>query len=217
MKSAGLGVAMLVLSGCGLRSSASFRYRMRVEGAHSGQAVYELLAERTYGPRLPDEKAGGSMIRGEALVVEMPSGPVFLLLTSANGGGDLEGAIVRALAPDIPWNGQPNFWKAVNRLAGAGDGKVNGELPRADWPLMVRFRDIRDPKTVEQVDPNAIGLRRIVLETTTDSVRIELNRKLVWLSSHIGSLVERPFDVPIGNMPRVQRLTVRDFSTETKR
>lgn len=178
---AGLSAVAVVLSGCHMTSSSSFRYRMSVVGAHSGTAVYEILDEKKYGPLLPDEKPGGSIVKGEALTIETPSGPVFVLLIPAQGGGDLIGAITRALTPDIPWNGQPNFWKAVKRLARAKEGEVKGELSRADWPMMVRFGDINDPKTVERVSPDAIGVTQIALETTVAPVTTGIQNRLRWL------------------------------------
>ena len=190
------GAASAMLAGCGLfDSAASFRYRMTVVGAQSGTAVYELLAEKMSGPLLPDEKPGGSIIKGEALAIETPSGPVFVLLQPAQGGGDLKGAVVRALAPDIPWNGQPNFWKAVNRLSGSGNGDAKGDLPRREWPLMVRFRDLNDPKSVEKVDPDAIGVKRITLETTSDAVTTGIEKRLGWLGDR-GSIVSGPTTNP---------------------
>jgi hypothetical protein len=176
------------LAGCGLlTSSASYRYRMRVEGSYSGASVYEILAEKVNGPRMAEERPGSSIIRGEALALETPSGPVFVLLQPAEGGADLIGAITRALAPDIPWDGQPSFWKAVNRLGGwFADAKA--DLPRAVWPMMVRFGDINDPKTVERVDPTAIGVTRIALETTGDAVTTGIEKRLGWLATHNGAL-----------------------------
>ncbi len=179
----------LAVAGCGLfTSTASFRYRMRIQGSYTGTAVYEILAEKVIGPRLPDEKPGGSIIKGEALVMETSTGPVFLLLEAPGSGRDVKGAIVRALTPDIPWDGQPSFWKAVNRLSGSGDGEVKAELPRDDWPMMVRFRDINDPKSVERVKPEAIGVKRITLETTSDDVTVGIEKRLRWLGDR-GNIV----------------------------
>lgn len=209
------GTAAAVLGGCRLfNSTASFRYRMTVEGSHPGEAVYELLAEKVNGPRLPDEKPGGSIIRGEALVIETPSSLVFLLLQSSGSGADLKGAVARTLAPDIPWNGQPNFWKAVTRHAHTGEGEAKGELPRADWPMMVRFGDINDPKTVEKVDPEAIGVKRIVVETTSDEVTTGIEQRLVWLGDQKGSFVRRLSVPDPTNPPIAATLNERDFSTE---
>ena len=208
------GAAAAVLGGCGLfNSTASFRYRMTVEGSHPGEAVYELLAEKVNGPRLPDEKPGGSIIRGEALVIETPSGLVFLLLQSSGSGADLKGAVARTLAPDIPWNGQPNFWKAVTRLAHTGEGEAKGELPRADWPMMVRFGDINDPKTVEKVDPEVIGVKRIVVETTSDDVTTGIEKRLGWLENE-GRTLDPSGGIDFsGNASLAKRLRQRDFKS----
>ena len=215
------GVASMVLVGCGLfMSSSSYRYRMTVEGTHSGSSVYEILAEKKNGPLLPDEKPGGSIIKGEALVIETPSGPVFALLTPAQGGGDLIGAITRALTPDIVWNGQPNFWKAVNRLASAGEGEVKAELPREEWPMMVRFRDLNDPKSVERVDPAAAGVTRVLLETTKDDVTVGIEKRLGWLCSKFSFFEDERdpvtgFLMPPSVVTVAHSLNRRHFSTET--
>ena len=115
--------------------------------------------------------------------METPSGPVFVLLRSADSGHDLVGAITRALTPDIAWNANGSFWEAMHRLSSAGNGAAKGELPRAEWPIMVRFRDLGDPKSVEKVDPNAIGVKRIGLETTTDPMTTGIEKRLGWLGT----------------------------------
>ena len=211
-----LVMAAGVLAGCGLfNSSASFRYRMKVEGSHPGEAVYEILAEKVNGPRLPDERPGGSIIKGEALVIETPSGPVFVLLQSPGSGGDLKGAVARTLAPDIPWNGQPNFWKAVTRLAGAGDGEIKGELPREDWPMMVRFGDIDDPKSVVKVSPDEIGVKRIVLETTSDPIATGIEKRLMWLRDE-GLTLDSSGGIDFsGNTPLAKQIRQREFKMGT--
>jgi hypothetical protein len=172
-----------LLTGCGV-SSASFRYRMTVEGQHHGTAVYELLAEKVNGLRLADEKPGGAIIKGQALVIETETGPVFVLLHAIGGGDDRPGEVIRTLAPDIPWNGQPNFWKAVNHLGGWFGG-AKGELPRAEWPTMVRFRDLSDPKSVEKVEPETLGITHIWLETTSDLVTTGVEKRLVWFDQYV--------------------------------
>lgn len=179
---AGVASTGAFLGGCDLLTSeASYRFRMTVEGKYSGSAVYEILAEQTNGPRLADEKPGGSLLKGEALVLKTPSGPVFALLRPEKDGEDLIGAITRTLAPDIPWNGQPNFWKAVKRLSAAGNGNSTGDLPRDQWPLMVRFSDITDPRTAVRVDPQMIGVKRVALATTIQPVTRGIERKVGWL------------------------------------
>lgn len=173
------GTVAMMLAGCGLfNSTASFRYRLTVEGAHPGTAVYEILAEKNNDiVKLPEEKPGESIIRGEALAIETPTGPVFLLLQSAKTGGELKGAVMRALAPGVSLVEEPYSYAVASRLSGAGNGQAKGELPRAEWPMMVRFRDLNDPKSVEKVDPDAIGVKRIVLETTSDAMTTGIEKR----------------------------------------
>ena len=83
--------------------------------------------------------------------------------------------------------------------------------------MIVKFRDLNDPKSVEMVDPVAIGVKRIVIETTGDAVTAGIEERLGWLPTHIGSLVKRPTNVLIGDMPEAQRLTVREFIREIGR
>lgn len=47
--------------------------------------------------------------------------------------------------------------------------------------MMVRFRDLNDPKSVERVDPDAICVRRITAETTSDDVTTGIEKRLGWL------------------------------------
>ncbi len=54
--------------------------------------------------------------------------------------------------------------------------------------MMVRFRDLNDPKSVEKVDPEAIGVRRITVETTSDDVTTGIEKRLRWLPTHNGAL-----------------------------
>ena len=74
------------------------------------------------------------------------------------------------------------FIKAVRKL-GKRSAHVSAELPRKHWPMMVRFGDIHDPKSVEKVEPEAIGVKRITLETTSDPVTAGIEKRLGWLKT----------------------------------
>ena len=64
------------------------------------------------------------------------------------------------------------------------------ELAPGDLPLLVRFRDINDPKTVERVDPNDLAasfgpgvyLKRATVEITRDPVTTGIVKRLSWLA-----------------------------------
>ena len=222
MRLAGLSVAAgaSALVGCGsLRRPAKYRFRMTVEvqtpaGVKRGWSVMEETAYETW--RLTSEEhAGGGGLRGEAVIVDLPSGPLFALLTTGDARQPLDVEVTRALSGVAPLNPVSVYVRAVKDL-GRNVGLTAG-LPRKRWPLMVRFRNLSDPRTVEQVDPDAIGVRRVIIQTTTEPITAVLQRRLEWLSTQVGSLVKRPANVAISDMPRVQRLTEMDFSTDIKR
>lgn len=177
--------SMLVLAGCG-GESASYRFRMTVEvatseGLKSGSSVLEVDAERQEQV-LSEARPMFSSIKGEAVVVDLPSGPLFVLLQMPDARTTYISAVTYALAPDLREGGWEPFWQAVNRLGG-WFGSATGEMPREDWPLMVRFRDIDDPRSVEKVDPDTVGVKRILLETTSNEVTTGIEAKLTWLDT----------------------------------
>jgi len=164
------GVGVLLLGGCDYLVPARYRVRMTVEvltpqGMRTGSSVYGESAYKAV--RLtPHEHSGGGGLRGEAVVVDLPDGPLFVLLTSGSASGQPLGVLMtRALSNKPNFKDVDAYVSAVRHLSWFG-GKA--ELPRADWPLMVRFRDIDDPRSVERVEPEAIGVRRILLEVTSD-------------------------------------------------
>jgi hypothetical protein len=188
-------VALATLSGCGLfNTKASYRFRMTVEvatpqGLRTGSSVvYEVVAEQNNTRRLADERAGGTITRGEAVVVDLPSGPLFVLNKGASE--TLGGVVTYVLAPGASRNDIGAYVAAVRQLARASNGEVKAELPRAEWPMMVRFRDINDPKSVEQVAPAEIGARRIMVETTRDPITTEIERRLSWLAALKGRYLD---------------------------
>jgi hypothetical protein len=175
-------VAAVGLAGCGLLRGNSYRFRMTVEadkhhGLKSGSGVLEVNASRT--PALTsEEKPGSAGLKGEAIVIELPDGPLFALLKNDDAGQPLHVRITQALSSRDTFKGVDDYIAAVRAL---GSGEHRAELPRADWPLMVRFRDINDPKSVEKVDPAAVGVRRILLETTRDEVTTGIEKRLPWI------------------------------------
>jgi hypothetical protein len=175
-----LAAGALALSGCG-GNEASYRYRMTVEvetpqGLKAGSSVQEIVAERQEQV-LSEARPMISTVKGEAVAVDLPSGPLFVLLQMPDARTTYISAVTYALAPDLREGGWEPFWKAVNRLGG-WSGSATGEMPREDWPVMVRFHNINDPKSVERVDPEAVGVKRILLETTSDDVTTGIEKKL---------------------------------------
>lgn len=160
----------------------TYRFRMTIEadtpqGAKKVASVYEVWA--SYKMKfLPDERARDWGLKGEALVIDLPDRPVFALLKAAHSKhDDLVKMSMAALDPAF----QNDIVECAGRIQ-ASDSVLRGEVSRIDWPLMVRFRDIDDPKSVETVEPEAIGINRIWLETTNDVVTEGIEKVIPWVN-----------------------------------
>ena len=100
------GGAAAMLSGCGLFGDSSYRFKMTVEvetpeGLKTGSSVYEA----SVGSRpklLPEEGARQIELRGEAVVIDLNNGPIFVLLKIQNdASSDLVEMSMRTLDPEF--------------------------------------------------------------------------------------------------------------------
>ncbi len=48
------------------------------------------------------------------------------------------------------------------------------------WPFCVKFGDIDDAKTVKEVNPSSLGVRRITIEITDEDVTTGIEEKLLY-------------------------------------
>lgn len=177
-----------LLGGCGLLGlSHTYRYKMTVEvetpqGLTSGSAVREIVYTKQ-AIKLPDMAAVTATQRGEAVVVDLPNRKVLFALLSTNGYETLQAAF----GDDSP----------ATLDAARSDGRVVELRPKPNsipgqsgYPLMVTFRDIADPASVERVDPAnlaasfgpSVTLKRITVEITSDPVTTGIKKRLGWLS-----------------------------------
>ncbi len=192
------GAGGLVLSACGLLDKrSSYRFRMTVEIASAGavsraSAVYEVRVVKNGSKLLPDERSGGSRLFGEAIAVDVPGRETLfvLLKPTAEARGALAQVVTQALRPNLPQNGIDQFIVAVRSIADAS-GALTADLPRQNWPLMVRFREPHDPLTVEEVKPEIAGVRRITVQVTADPVTRRLDKRLPWLRDDRDSRLDR--------------------------
>ena len=209
------GAATLAVAGCG-RNSASYRFRMTVEvetpqGLRSGSSVMEVRLAR--GMAIGDRSGVTSGVFGEAVVVDLPEGPLFVLLQVPNAGPPLQSVVPRALLGRRS-DGPDGVMADGGKLGSTWFSEYRAELPRADWPLMVRFGDISDPKTVEQVDPDTIGVKRILLETTRADVTTGIEKRLGWLGTNpkfSDKFEKHKGWIPESEITVAERIGVQDF------
>lgn len=236
-------LAAVLLAGCGLvKFYAPYRYRLTVEvetphGIHAGSSVIELE------PGEVGTTLGGAAVevRGEAVAVDLPGGRMLFALLRADGFSNWPASVMEVVNP-VPFR-QPRdkptdtFFRRQQKAIRA-NGKLmivphaanfgpsgqpmgteyHGELKNV-YPVFVRFRDPRDPKTVERVDPDnlaasfgpGVRLRRITVQLTDDSVTRGIATRLEWLQNQRGQLVSATKDDP-KILRELSTITEGDFS-----
>jgi hypothetical protein len=185
------GVVMtgaLLLSGCG--STEKFRYKMTVEvdtpqGVKTGFAVRE-MRYRANGGFMFGEGRPQLQLMGEAVAVDVaPGKTLFALLTGQDGYVDYAGngvsTIFRVMDSDGGQKGGPHeIWPKA---------PVIREPITDPVPMLVSFRDIKDPTSVERLAPDALDkafgpgvrLKRITVQATDDDVTVGIGVRLSWL------------------------------------
>ena len=133
-------------------------------------------------------------VHGEAVAVDLGDhGLLFALLT---GPVDTDRGSGKKFYPDSP------VTVLLAQLSDTGVGGMTSgnlaslsgrkdvvEVPPARLPMLVRFRDIEDPMTVEQVDPEdlaasfgpGVRLVRATLAITDDVPTFSIEQRLPWL------------------------------------
>ena len=230
-----LGTAAL-LSGCGMFGK-TYRYKLTVEvdtpqGLKTGYAVREVTYHE--GIKLPDSSGVSVKQRGEAVAVDLPGGQTLFALLSTDAyktlqkgfGDDGDATMAAAVAS-----------KRIDTLEFKIDPALvsSGVTPYdKGYPRLVHFKDIRNPMSVEAVDPDnlaaafgpGVKLRRITIQMTDEPVTFGIKRRLGWFAEYTksgGGLIpmekvmvdgiER-FKPKSGYDASLVDLGVSDFSTE---
>ena len=193
LKLTALALVASLLTGCGGGRTASYRVRMTVEvqtpeGLETGSSVIEIRLTR--GMAIGDSSGVSSSVRGEAVVVNLPDGPLFVLLQVPDAGAPLQTIVPEALL-GRPSSGPDQVMADTAKLGSTWFSGYKADLPRTHynrfqsnndgWPIMVRFRDLNDPKSMSRVDPDAVGVKRILLETTRDGVTTGIEKRIPWV------------------------------------
>lgn len=213
------------IGGCG---GPTYRYRYRLslfvdtpEGVRSGSAVrqciaYEFVSLGSGG------MGANTAVKGEAAVVDLGErGFLFSLLVGPGGAADCaahlpqqvfaRAGLVKLDYSDAPTTPQSEIFKRTQRAIMGVRGPV--EVRPEELPMLVRFRDIADPRTVERVRPDdlastfgsSVRFARATIEIVDAPVTTGIERRLPFWDGPF------PWLKPLGNGAFV------DTRTETLR
>jgi hypothetical protein len=206
----------ILLSGCSFRAT-NYRLTIEVEGngaVYSGTGVWRYETIRGWS----------ETFKGQAIPIDVGTkGTIYVLLRQRTPEG----------------NAGDNMYYIGNLFTRSGvERRIGASLPidcpsslrggGSYCPFMVRFRDDRDPATVEAVDPNdmtvtfgpGVSLRSITVTITKDCVTEGLVKRLPWVTfkgKTSAYLVEPPFGMPRSNWQLHSKLIKSDFSEGTSR
>jgi hypothetical protein len=205
------------------------RYRMTVEvetpaGLRTGSSVRAVSRSSPFPIAFPllGEQRGQSWVEGEAVIVDLPEGQtLYALLTSAGGNGDFAARI-----PDwtMGWRTERGIAQGPVELWSNPPAASPRFDPIEERPMLVTFRDPRNPESVELVDPadlsaqfgEGVTLRRIVVEVTDEDVTEAIDARLRAMGVQPGGGLDP--DPGVGLLPSspalYQILGRRDFIQE---
>lgn len=197
----------------------AYRYRLVVEVddkgvLRSGASVIEIIRDKGYN-------GIGGKVRGEAVAVDLGDGQVlFALLSGPRGGADWPVVMPHhAFAEQLGGDSMVDEAKLDKLDAMTGASAI---LQASDYPMLVRFRSIAVPSSVEEVNPKNLGasfgpdvkLKRITVEITDDPVTSGLERRLGWLSGYYDKMLDgQRFN---NSLSLANNLSLGSFSTIIK-
>ncbi|MEZ5691978.1 MAG: hypothetical protein R3D71_10005 [Rickettsiales bacterium] len=197
--------------------TGSFNYRVTIavdtpEGVKIGSAVRKVTASDA--PRISPHAIGSVSVKGEAVVIDLGErGVLFALLRSETSVDYGYRIAFNNFVPNGALTGE------VIRRYSSLRGKK--ELAFDKLPMLVRFRDINDPKTVELVDPNdlaasfgeGVKLKSASIEITDDAVTTGVEKYLPSFGKETGYL-EWFRSLPYGDS---RKIGPYDFKKGTKK
>ena len=163
---------------------ASWRYKITVsvdtpEGLKTGSAVREVHAREQ--PQFMEMPRLAVNVVGEAVAVDLGKRGVLFSLIDWND--------YRFVYESFP---SPSQSEVLDFKYYAHLKNVKAVVPLYRAPMLVRFQDLNDPKTVERVDPNNLAnsfgrdvfLKDITIEMTNEPVTWSVAHYLGWLQGY---------------------------------
>ncbi len=199
-------LAALMLAGCGMigDDTPTYRYRMTVEvetpeGLKTGSSVIEVSTDRASEYTIPTPGKVTNRVRGEAAAVDLGERGVLFALLRSESEVDWAGRVMFLLAPEGSLDGDEFLGRFANMLDMTRPIDLPRTFPdvghlkdRPARPMLMTFRDLADPTTVEKVDPDnlaatfgdGVSLRRITVQMTDDPVTTGIEERLEWMDEY---------------------------------
>ena len=229
----GGAIAAVTLLGCGATGGRlpDYRYRLTVEvdtpeGLKTGSSVIEVKTAVAGRNSIPTPGVISRRAHGEAVTVDLGERGILFALLRSEDSSDWASGVMYGFAPDVPQPHDENgefdssaYFKArfmamlkkrkliVLPERFPGSRYIEGGHAR---PMLVRFRDIADPQTIEKVDSadlaaafgSGVKLKRITVQLTDDPVTAGIEKRLTWLPG-VYQTVDRthfqPEGIPVGD------------------
>jgi hypothetical protein len=180
-----VAVAAFAIATSDLYVSGKWRYRLTVtvetpEGIREGSAVREAWASSSSIRIGLPESTSTTNIRGEAVVVDLGKrGMLFALIDWDS---------YREVSETFPYTAAKGIPDRIRHFKNLEPGQ-SASLVRENWPRMVTFVDLDDPKSAKPVDLDnlaatfgaGVSLKDITVEVTDQPVTRGIEEWLSWL------------------------------------
>jgi hypothetical protein len=196
------------------------------DGLRVGSSVIRISASYQL-VRFTDTALVLSSLRGEAVALRLNDNrTIFATLKKPDATRSLVSVITAALAPEMRYPKGPDvpvrFHNAVWKLARASAIGHGAVLPRADYPVLIWFKDPAQSTSAVALEPDDLAaelgpnhrLKRITLEVTREPVTRHIDELLPSMSPDTGFAVWRT-SLPGDDVRRY--LARNDFTTEARR
>jgi hypothetical protein len=200
---AGLG-APLVLAGCGSPLIVDYRYRfkvvVRVDGEeHEGSSVFRVrFYDRTrVAFRLPGGNARPATLWAEAPIVDLGPRHGLLFATLQKSVPGVGGGYAANVFPAVAINlGERPFSERAEALKEMADLTREYTIPEPQWPTFVRFADLQNPASVQEVTQANVAffygadaaIVRVTAQITDERPTRRIQDVLPWLREQRGTL-----------------------------
>jgi hypothetical protein len=197
----GLIGAAVLLVGCSKSHSWNQKLTVTVntpEGEKSGSAVTRV--SKYVGRGFATDSVESSGLSGEATIVDLGGGKYLFALLSNTGLSNTVHLVEYTWGDSIKRDPKLEGLDQVNaRYEAFSQIREQRPLPRKNYPLLVTFTDINDPKSAREVKPDKLSaafgggysLKSIKLEITEDAVTEgEVQKILPWIGD--SKVMENP-------------------------